>query len=229
MLTVRILGRCLRSSSLLTSTDASYSFTPGTTASWGTSITTVLPPLAHAEPTTPLRKHYHKSLSLALKKRRFSQFDRLVQAMSASAVEFDEVTMTLIFFAALLAPSGGVTLAQQVLADFRTSPVMHPSLLYFHENFLKSLAELGQFDAYPNEANLRKCLKPCWEVARQFKMMRLAMDPHRTIAATSKEARACTVAAAGAKKKYVERRVEFSRMEKMAKSLRWMGKMGAPK
>ena len=162
------MHRCnFRFCSVLRPTGVSSPFSTGKIAPWGSEIAAALPEIKFRELDTDKRKEFHKSLSRAVKKRKFGQFDVMLEKMNASGVNFDEVTFSLAFYSALLAPSGGVTAAEGVVLEMRKSQIVHPSLGNFFGNFLQSLKELEMFDAYPNEMNIRNCLKPCWDISRQ--------------------------------------------------------------
>jgi hypothetical protein len=120
-----------------------------------------------------LRKEYHRKLHLCMKKRHWQRYDLLVDSLRNSNISLDEVSFTLLFNGCLLSPQGGLQHAASLLEQMRSNELMHPSLVRLHEAFLASLKDLEQFDAYPNELNLRKSLKPLWEISAEFKRNRM--------------------------------------------------------
>ena len=194
---------------------------------WGSTLPPAIVKLEHKELDVGKRKEFHKSLNEAIKKRQFSRFDRLLEAMNASGVEMDEVTFSLVFYSSLLAPSGGLALAERVVTDMRqASHIMHPSLVFFYANLLQSLKELHAFDATPNPTNIRKCLKPSWEIARQFKLRRLTSQQAPGVSPPpSDESVPFREFRDERRTKFVQRRSEISRMERMAKKVGWAGRL----
>ena len=119
------------------------------------------------------RKEYHKKLSLLIRKSDWKKYEALIDSFRTSNISLDEVSFTLLFNGSLLSPDGGTSLASSLIAEMKSSECIHPSLLRIHEAFLSSLKDLEAFDAYPNNLNLRKSLKPLWEISAEFKRMRM--------------------------------------------------------
>lgn len=119
------------------------------------------------------RKEYHKKMGELIRKSDWKRYEALIDSFRTSNISLDEVSFTLLFNGSLLSPDGGTALATSLIEEMKGSECIHPSLLRLHEAFLASLIDLQAFDAYPNELNLRKSLKPLWEISAEFKRNRM--------------------------------------------------------
>ena len=115
------------------------------------------------------RIEYHKRLSRCIKKRDWARFDSLLDEMSG--VEPDEITFIVTYFGKLL--SKGLKGTDLIVKEIEASEMLHPSLKRFIIAFHTSMIDFDKFDCFPSEENIRKSMKPFWEVAVQIKQARL--------------------------------------------------------
>jgi hypothetical protein len=119
------------------------------------------------------RNSVHKWAWNALRRRKYSRFELLLDQLRTKAVPLDEVSFVLLSFNALLSRRRTDDDALLVVEELAQAPFAHPSFVRFLGGMVQSVAELRTVDAGPNDLNLIRATKTCWEVAYQFKTKRL--------------------------------------------------------